>query len=78
MSHPDTNEIIHEHHGWDGKCFYDENEPISYNISSEIKEAISLSKTENDYLKSENAYLRGKVKVYEKFLKDRGYIKEEE
>lgn len=29
-------------------------------------------------LKSENAYLRGKIAAYEKFLKDRGYIKEEE
>lgn len=29
-------------------------------------------------LKSENAYLRGKIEVYEKFLKDRGYIKEAE
>ena len=24
MSHPDTNEIIHEDFGWEGKCFYDE------------------------------------------------------
>lgn len=32
----------------------------------------------DELLKSENAYLRGKVEVYEKFLKDRGYIKEEE
>lgn len=30
-----------------------------------------------DWLKSENAYLRGKIEVYEKFLKDRGFIKEE-
>lgn len=51
---------------------------ISYNISSETKEAISLSKTENDYLKSEIAFLTGKIEAYEKFLKDRGYIKEEE
>lgn len=29
-------------------------------------------------LRSEIAYLRGKIEVYEKFLKDRGYIKEEE
>ena len=29
-------------------------------------------------LRSENAYLRGKIAAYEKFLKDRGYIKEEE
>lgn len=29
-------------------------------------------------LQSENAYLKGVIGVYEKFLKDRGYIKEEE
>lgn len=31
-----------------------------------------------EFLKSEIAYLRGKVEAYEKFLKDKGYIKEEE
>ena len=31
-----------------------------------------------NWLRSENAYLRGKIEAYEKFLKDRGYIKEEE
>ena len=31
-----------------------------------------------NWLKSEIAYLRGKIEVYEKFLKDRGYIKEAE
>lgn len=30
------------------------------------------------WLRSENAYLRGKIEVYEKFLKDKGYIKEDE
>lgn len=29
-------------------------------------------------LRCENAYLRGKITVYEKFLKDKGFIKEEE
>lgn len=29
-------------------------------------------------LRYEIAYLRGKVAVYEKFLKDKGFIKEEE
>lgn len=29
-------------------------------------------------LRSENAYLRGMITVYEKFLKDKGFIKEEE
>lgn len=31
-----------------------------------------------NWLRSENAYLRGKIEAYEKFLKDRGYIKEKE
>lgn len=31
-----------------------------------------------NWLRSENAYLRGQIEVYEKFLKDIGYIKEEE
>ena len=29
-------------------------------------------------LRSENAYLRGKIAAYEKFLKDKAFIKEEE
>lgn len=31
-----------------------------------------------NWLRSENAYLRGVIKAYEKILKLRGYIKEEE
>lgn len=31
-----------------------------------------------DRMMSEIAYLKGKIEVYEKFLKDKGYIKEEE
>ena len=31
-----------------------------------------------NFLKSENAYLRGVIKAYEKFLRSNGYIKEEE
>lgn len=31
-----------------------------------------------EWLKSENAYLRGKVYAYEEFLKVKGYIKKEE
>lgn len=65
MSHSDTNEILHEHHGWDGKCFYDDTE------ATKDQDIIN-------WLRSENAYLRGKIEAYEKFLKDRGYIKEEE
>lgn len=30
-----------------------------------------------EWLKSENAYLKGKIKAYEQFLKAKGYIKEE-
>lgn len=63
MSHPDTNGIVPEHNEWDGKCFYFE--------PTEDQDTIEL-------LRSENAYLRGKIEVYEKFLKDKGYIKEEE
>lgn len=87
MSDPDTNEILfkaadgnshkrimgcqdayetwHEHHGWGGKIFCDDID------SSKDQDII-------DWLKSENAYLRGKIEVYEKFLKDRVYINEEE
>lgn len=63
MSRPDINEIMHEHHGWDGKCFDDGTEPTNQDIIN--------------WLRSENAYLKGKIAVYEKFLKDKGYIKEE-
>lgn len=34
-------------------------------------------KQENEFLKSEIAYLKGKIEVYERFLKDNGFIKEE-
>lgn len=63
MNHPDTNEILH--YGCAGKCFYDDVEP------TEDQDTIEL-------LRSENACLRGKIEVYEKFLKDKGFIKEEE
>ena len=56
-------EIMHEHHGWDGKCY--DFDP------TEDQDAVEL-------LRSENAYLRGKIAVYEKFLKDKGFVKEEE
>lgn len=65
MSHPDTNEILHVHHGWDGKCSYDDIEP------TKDQDVIN-------WLRSENAYLRGKIEAYEKFLKDKGYIKDKE
>ena len=41
-------------------------------------ETVSWIKSENMRLQSENAYLKGKFEVYEKFLKDREFIKEEE
>lgn len=63
MSHPDTNGIVPEHCSWDGRRFYAE--------PTKDQDTIEL-------LKSENAYLRGKITVYEKFLKDKGFIKEEE
>ena len=69
MSHPDTNEILHEHHGWDGKCYYEDTEPT--------KDQDIMVVRDINWLRSENAYLRGKIAAYEKFLKDRGYIKEE-
>lgn len=31
-----------------------------------------------NWLRAENAYLRGVIAAYEKFLKNRGYMKEEE
>ena len=31
-----------------------------------------------NWLRSENAYLRGVIAAYEKFLKGKGYIKDEE
>lgn len=66
MSHPDTNGIVPEHNGWDGKCFYFE--------PAEDQDTVDFVRM----LRSENAYLKGKIAVYEKFLKAKGYIKEEE
>lgn len=31
-----------------------------------------------NWLRSENAYLKGKIEAYKKFLKEEGYIKEKE
>lgn len=65
IQYSDCYELGHEHHGWDGKCFYDGAEPT--------KDQDTIN-----WLRSENAYLRGMIKAYEKFLKDKGFIKEEE
>ena len=44
------------------------------------EEEMSQTKDQDEItmLRSEIAYLKGKVSVYEKFLKDKGFIKEEE
>lgn len=44
----------------------------------EIKELEYTPIDEVAMLKSEIAYLKGKIKVYEDFLKYKGFIKEEE
>lgn len=64
MSHSDTNEILSESHGRDDRCFY--------GVDGEVNDKDIIN-----WLRSENAYLRGKIAVYEKFLKDKGFIKEE-
>lgn len=61
----DQDEILHENFGWEGKCFCDDTEP------TKDQDIIN-------WLRSENAYLRGQITVYEKFLKYKGFIKEEE
>lgn len=43
----------------------------------EIKKVEYTPIDEVAMLKSEIAYLKGKIGVYEKFLKDKGYIKED-
>lgn len=44
----------------------------------EIKEMEYTPIDEVETLKSEIAYLKGKIKVYEEFLKYKGFIEEEE
>lgn len=50
------------------------------NQGSDKEEEMSQAKDQDEIamLRSEIAYLKGKVSVYEKFLKDKGFIKEEE
>lgn len=64
---PDADEIMHEHHGWDGPLF-----DIPTNIEPTKDQDII------NWLRGENAYLRGKIYAYEKFLKDKEYIKEDD
>ena len=53
-------------------------EEMQEEILRKAEEEMSQTKDQDtiELLKSENAYLRGKIEVYEKFLKDNGYIKE--
>lgn len=49
----------------------DLHEPVAHETASWLE-------YENNSLKSKIAYLEGKIEAYENFLKDRGFIKEEE
>ena len=61
MNHPDTNEILHEDTGWDGKC-YD-------GVDGQVTDKDTIN-----WLRSENAYLRGQISAYEKYLRKMGII----
>lgn len=78
MSHPDTNEILKDTAQYKTSRYddYDFPQPILDLHEPAANETASWLKFENESLRSEIAYLRGKIEVYEKFLKDRGYIKE--
>lgn len=43
-----------------------------------FKKQVSDLNEENLQLKSENAYLKGKIEAYEWFLRTKGYIKRDE
>lgn len=79
MSHPDTNEILKDTTQYKPSRYddYDFPQPILDLHEPAANETASWLKSENESLRSEIAYLRGKIEVYEKFLKDRGYIKDE-
>lgn len=80
MSHPDTNEILKVTTQYSPSRYDDFNfpQPILDLHEPAADETASWFKSENMRLQSEIAFLRGKIEAYEKFLKDRGYIKEEE
>lgn len=80
MSHPDTNEILKDTTQYKPSRYddFDFPQPILDLHEPAADETVSWIKSENMRLQSEVAYLKGKVEVYEKFLKDRGFIKEEE
>ena len=80
MSHPDTNEILKDTTQYKPSRYddFDFPQPILDLHDPAAGETVSWIKSENMRLQSEIAYLKGKVEVYEKFLKDRGFIKEEE
>lgn len=63
MSHPDTNGIVPEHCSWDGRRFYTE--------PTKDQDTIEL-------LRSENAYLRGQISAYERYLRKMGIIADTE
>lgn len=69
-----TGEIV-ELYGWEdfiakAKSLAELNEDWEPSKTTKYQDIINL-------LRSENAYLVGKIEAYEKFFKERGYIKEQ-
>lgn len=80
MSHPDTNEILKDTAQYKPSKYddYDFPQPILDLREPAADETVSWLKSENESLRSEIAYLRGMIDAYEGFLKDKGFIKEEQ